>query len=457
MGIKIIALGVGQKLDEYDCTVFIGHAKDQNIFVMMENFIEYLYSKFLQSDGVSIDTRTLEKDNLFFALSGPNFNANQFAQKALDLGAAFAVVDDPQYATDPRIILAEDSQQALQDLAIFHRNRYKRKLLAITGSNGKTTTKELVNLVLSEKYITHATRGNLNNHLGVPLTLLHIHPQVEVAIIEMGANHVGEIAVLCGMANPNYGLITNIGEAHTEYFGGIEGVLRGKSELFDHLRKIGGTPFINMQDERLVNMAKRFTSPICFPTDDLRLLSADPYITLELKGRQVKTNLIGKYNFGNIAAGVAVGRAFDVPDESILRAISSYVPSNQRSQVIEKGSTKMIVDCYNANPTSMKAAIENLAQMPGKKIAILGDMKEVEHSVQKHKEIGLLVKSLQLDGQIFIGEAMRHAHEEVPGSGWYAHVSDFLKDLHAYDFSQSTVLVKGSRSVGLERVCGHIG
>ncbi|RED99566.1 UDP-N-acetylmuramoyl-tripeptide--D-alanyl-D-alanine ligase [Marinoscillum furvescens] len=417
----------------------------------MENFIEYLYSKFLQSDGVSIDTRTIEQDNLFFALKGPNFDANKYASQALEKGAAFAVVDDEQYATDPRIILAEDCEKALQDLAIFHRSRYKRKLLAITGSNGKTTTKELVNRVLSKKYITHATKGNLNNHLGVPLTLLHIHPQVEVAIIEMGANHVGEIAELCRMANPNYGLITNIGEAHTEYFGGIEGVLRGKSELFDHLRKTDGKPFINQQDHRLSNMAKRFDQPTLFPSADLQLISADPYIRIELAGEDIQTQLIGAYNFGNIAAAVAVGREFGVSDEQIAEAIAGYVPANQRSQVVEKNGLQLIVDCYNANPTSMQAAIENLAGMTGKKSVILGDMKEVENSATKHQELGQLVDSKGFDRVVFVGAEMEAAHQEVPHSVWYPDVVALERVWGTLAF-EGTVLLKASRSVGLDRL-----
>ncbi|MFH6985124.1 UDP-N-acetylmuramoyl-tripeptide--D-alanyl-D-alanine ligase [Marinoscillum luteum] len=419
---------------------------------MMENFIEYLYSKFLQSDGVSIDTRTIQKDNLFFALSGPNFNANKFVEKALELGAAYAVVDDPAYATDPRIILAEDSQKALQDLAVFHRSRYKRRLLAITGSNGKTTTKELINRVLQEKYITHATVGNYNNHLGVPLTLLHIHPQVEVAVIEMGANHVGEIADLCRMANPTHGLITNIGEAHTELFGGIEGVLRGKSELFDHLRTTGGTAFINLDDFRLENMAKRFSDPVLFPASDLALIEANPYIKIKLGDLEVQTNLIGRYNYGNIAAAVAVGRAFDVSDEKILKAISDYTPSNQRSQVIKKGSITIINDSYNANPTSMKAAIDNLAAMPGKKAVILGDMKEVQDAVDRHLDVGRWLKEVGFDQVILIGRYMMAANMLVEGSFRFETVAMAKAFLETRSLADHTVLIKASRSMGLDQV-----
>ncbi|MFY0608184.1 MAG: UDP-N-acetylmuramoyl-tripeptide--D-alanyl-D-alanine ligase [Cyclobacteriaceae bacterium] len=423
---------------------------------MMENFIEYLYSKFLQSDGVSIDTRTISNGNLFFAIQGPNFNANKFASKALELGANFAVVDDPEYVLDDRYILAENGMKALQQLAIFHRSRFKRTVLGLTGSNGKTTTKEIINLVLQKKYITHATKGNYNNHLGVPLTLLHIHPQVEIAIIEMGANHVGDIAELCSYANPNYGLITNIGEAHTETFGGIEGVLRGKSELFDHLRKTNGTPLINTSDPRLMNMTKRFEDPITYPNCDLKLVSADPYLTISIGDRQVKTSLIGAYNFPNIAAAVAVGRTFGVEDTDILDAIASYVPSNQRSQVLDCGEVQVILDCYNANPTSMRAALENLGDMHGKKHVVLGDMKEVEDSLNKHKEVGELVKSIGVESAIFIGDNMSLAAQEVPGSYWYENVDQAIEALKSQPIQKGNVLVKGSRSMRLEQLSEQI-
>lgn len=421
----------------------------------MKNFVEYLYSKFLQSDGISIDTRTVEQDNLFFALKGPNFNGNKYAAQALEKGAAFAVVDEEAYANDPRIILVEDALKALQELATFHRSRYKRKLLALTGSNGKTTSKELIHRVLGKKYIVYSTRGNLNNHIGVPITLLHIHPQVEVAVIEMGANHVGEIANLCSIANPNYGLITNIGEAHTETFGGIEGVLRGKSELFDHLRKTGGIPFIYQQDHRLANMNKRFSNAIHYPEKDLKMIGSVPYLRISLGGKEVQTRLVGTYNFGNIASAVAVGRAFQVPDEDILEAVSTYTPDNQRSEIIEKGKLRIINDSYNANPTSMKVAIENLALSEGKKVAILGEMKEVQNSPEKHRELGRTLKDAGIDEVLLLGPDMKHAGEEV-NSVWFADMVALKKHLNAHSFKEGTVLLKASRSIKLESIIEDI-
>ncbi len=423
----------------------------------MDNFIEFLYSKFLQSDGVSIDTRSISQDNLFFALKGPNFNGNKYALQALRNGAAFAVVDEAEFVTDPRIILSPIScVDALQKLAIFHRSRFKRKVLAITGSNGKTTTKELIARVLAKKYIVHATKGNLNNHLGVPLTILDINPQVEVAIIEMGANHVGEIAALSQIADPDLGLITNIGEAHTETFGGIEGVLRGKSELFDYLRKTGGKPFINISDPRLVNMVKRFEQPFIFPNEDLELTEANPYIVFKLANMRFETNLVGAYNFGNIASAVAVGRAFGVEDEQICEAIATYKPDNQRSEIIKKGTITIINDCYNANPTSMNAALDNLINIHGKKSVILGDMKEVEDSEYKHQALGEKVKSLALEHAIFIGQEMKVAHQICPESSWYPSVTDFIDDLKSYTFQSNTILIKGSRSGKLDLIDENI-
>lgn len=415
---------------------------------MHENFIEYLYAKFLLSDGVSIDTRTLEPDNLFFAIRGPNFDANKFAVQALEKGASYAVVDDPKYVTDDRMILADDGLKALQELAIFHRSRFKRKVLGITGSNGKTTTKELVIKVLQKKYIVHATSGNYNNHIGVPLTLLHILPQTEIAIIEMGANRVGDIAELCSYANPNYGLITNIGHAHTETFGGIEGVLRGKSELFDHLRKTGGIPFINDDDRALSSMKKRFGEKAVYPDADLKLLKAEPFIEFELGGKTYQTQLIGRYNFSNIAAAISVGRQFGVPDESIGEAISAYVPGNLRSQVIKKGSTTIILDAYNANPDSMRVALENLFNMPGRKLAILGDMNEQENPEKQHLELLDYTEELGLEVML-TGPIMK----QVAGDRtWFENNQQLANHLKSIDLKDTTILLKASRTLKLEEL-----
>lgn len=418
----------------------------------MGDFIEFLYSRFLLSNGVSIDTRTIEEGNLFFAISGPNFDANKFAQQAIEKGAAYAVVDDEAYDVGDKTILVDDALLALQELAKFHRSRFKRPVLAITGSNGKTTTKELAAKVLSEKYIVHATKGNYNNHIGVPLTLLHIHPQVEIAIVEIGANHVGEIAMLCELAAPTHGLITNIGHAHTEGFGGFEGVIRGKSELFDYLRKNDGEVLINMNDTVLSNMAKRFTNPHCYPDEDISLISAAPYVKCSFSSEEMQTSIVGGYNFDNIAAAAKVGRLFDVDDESIAKAVSSYVPENARSQIITKGSLTIILDAYNANPDSMKAALESLSKMDGRKMAILGDMNELENSDKEHLKLIDFAKELDLK-ILTVGEKIKVGN---PTSSHYETKIDLISYLDTQKFFDSVVLLKASRSIKLETLVENL-
>ncbi|MEO9872549.1 UDP-N-acetylmuramoyl-tripeptide--D-alanyl-D-alanine ligase [Ekhidna sp.] len=419
----------------------------------MGDFIEFLYARFLLSDGVSIDTRTIKKDNLFFAISGPNFNANQFAEEALEKGAAYAVVDDESYTTSEKIILVDDCLTALQQLAVFHRDRFKRPVIGITGSNGKTTTKELISKVLSEKYIVHATKGNYNNHIGVPLTLLHIHPQVEIAIIEMGANHVGEIAQLCSFSKPTHGLITNIGRAHTETFGGIEGVIRGKSELFDYLRKTESVSFINMNDSVLSNMSKRFEAPIQYPQKDFKLLASTPLLKVALNGIEKVTNVVGRYNYVNMAAAVAIGRFFEVPDENILNALTSYEADNARSQIIRKGSITIILDAYNANPDSMKAALDNLAEQNDSKLAILGDMNELENSDNQHAEVLEHARKLGINRVLTVGEKIG----KVANPNQHFESKDQLvAELKKMDLSNSIVLLKASRSIKLESILNSI-
>ena len=412
----------------------------------MANFIEFLYSRFLLSDGVSIDTRTLKENNLFFAISGPNFNANRFAMQALEKGASYAVVDDEKYVTDDRIILADDGLRALQALAIFHRDRFRRPVIGITGSNGKTTTKELIARVLEQQYTIHYTQGNYNNDIGVPLTLLHIHPQVEIAIIEMGANHVGEIANLCQMAKPTHGLITNIGRAHTETFGGIEGVIRGKSELFDYLRKTGGQVFINGGDAVLSNMVKRFESPVVYALPDFELKSASPFLTVALGTNVMETRMVGRYNFPNMAAAVALGKFFEVDEKEILAAIGNYQPDNSRSELVKKGTNTIILDAYNANPDSMKAALDNLAEQAGKKLAILGDMNELENPDAQHKEI--------LDHADAVGVQFMTVGEKMgrvaPSESHFDSKEELEAAIEKLKLSNTTVLLKASRSIKLE-------
>ncbi|NQZ77801.1 MAG: UDP-N-acetylmuramoyl-tripeptide--D-alanyl-D-alanine ligase [Ekhidna sp.] len=419
----------------------------------MSDQIEFLYSRFLLSDGVSIDTRTIEQDNLFFAISGPNFDANRFAEEALDKGAAYAVVDDASFVTDDRIILVEDCLASLQALALFHRERFKRPVLAITGSNGKTTTKELLTRVLAKRYIVHSTKGNYNNHIGVPLTLLHIHPQVEIAVIEMGANHVGEIASYCKIAKPTHGMITNIGRAHTETFGGVEGIIRGKSELFDYLRKTDGQVFINNEDKVLSNMSKRFANPILFPEQDLSLIATVPFLTISLNGLEKGTKIIGRYNYSNMSAAIAIGRFFEVPEDDILEALATYESDNSRSQVVEKGSTTIILDAYNANPDSMKVALDYLSEQEGKTLAILGDMNELESPDENHKEVLDHAKRLQIDQLLTVGEKIGVVADPDQHFATKEELELHLKNM---DLSATTVLLKASRSIKLETILNSI-
>ena len=418
----------------------------------MENFKEFLYSKFLQSTGVSIDTRTLSQGAFFFGINGPNFKGAKYAAHALSKGASYAIIDDPEFVNDERIIFCENTLLALQELARFHRNLFQKPVIALTGSNGKTTTKELINRVLQKKYITKATRGNLNNYLGVPLTLLDIGPQVEVAIIEMGANHIGEIAELCAIAKPTHGLITNIGHAHTATFGGIEGVIRGKSELFEHLRATAGTPFINIDDLVLSNMAKRFDKKITYPSDELAFLSAEPMVHYSFNGTLHKTNLMGAYNYSNIAAAYSIGRHFEVDQEAILSAIDSYIPDNMRSQYVKKGTNQLILDAYNANPDSMRVALKNLAGFKGKKVAILGDMNELENPEEAHINLLKEANEISLEMLLLVGVQMHKAKEIALDAIWFASVADAAAFLNNRSIENSTVLIKASRSMKLEEL-----
>ncbi len=422
----------------------------------MSDHIELLYAKFLQCDGVSTDTRKIVPGNLFVALKGPNFNGNQYAEVAINKGARYAIVDEKKFVKGDQYILVENGLTALQNIARFHRAQFKRPVIGLTGSNGKTTTKELINEVLSMRYITTATVGNLNNHIGVPLTVLNILPQTEIAIIEMGASAVGEIALLSDIANPDAGLITNIGKAHTETFGGIEGVIRGKSELFDHLRKKKGQVFINQNDRVLSNMAKRFPQAILYPAQEVTLKSADPFLVYSIEGREVITNLIGDYNMDNIGAAIAVGRYYEVPEEMIHTAISKYTPTNNRSQVVRQGSNQIFQDAYNANPDSMKAAVINFSKLEGNKVVILGDMNELADSEREHQEFGELVDSLGFDEIIFCGTQIEAAHRVASKSIHFQDTNQLLEHIREKTFENSLILVKASRGLQFEKIYEYL-
>jgi UDP-N-acetylmuramoyl-tripeptide--D-alanyl-D-alanine ligase len=425
--------------------------------------IKDLYKKFLESGKVSTDTRQIASGSVFFALKGDKFNANTFAAQALEKGAKFAVVDEKAFVTDDNIILVDNVLNTLQQLARHHRDQLKIPVIGLTGSNGKTTSKELLHAVLSKKFRTFATKGNLNNHIGVPLTLLAIDKTIEVAVVEMGANHVGEISLLCSIANPSHGFITNIGRAHIGMFGGFENIIRAKSELYQHLINTNGTVFINSQNEILSNMAKRFKEPIFYPAKGNyyhgELVSADPFVKVQAEnGASVQTKLIGSYNFENIMAALCIGKYFGVDANLANEAIAAYEPGNMRSQMIKKGNNTIILDAYNANPSSMQAAIENLATINADhKVLILGDMFELEEEAEKeHKLIGKLIHDKGFLEVYLCGKLFKAATSEIPAAKYFEDKGHLVEHLKSQPIHDSTILVKASRGVGLETIIEYL-
>jgi len=424
--------------------------------------IEELYRLYTRSRKVTTDTRNILPGSIFFALRGDSFNGNEFALSALEKNAAFAVIDDAKYNDDDRCILVPDVLETLQLLAAYHRDQLKIPVIGITGTNGKTTTKELLNAVLAEKYITYCTQGNLNNHIGVPLTLLAIQPDVELAIVEMGANHKREIASLCTIAKPTFGLITNIGKAHLEGFGGFEGVKVAKAELYDFIKETGGTIFVNGDNPILHEMytSRGITNTVTYGEkgDNLvsgSIVSNDPLLTVFWKSAgssgQTGTNLTGSYNLENILAAVAVGLHFDLSEKQVHNGISSYVPGNNRSQVIQTPFNTLICDYYNANPSSMQVAIDNLAAITARhKTLILGDMFELgDESEQEHQRIVEYALKINADRNIFVGKAFsasKYNHEGV----FFPDIQSAIEGIKSNPVSGSTVLLKGSRGMRLE-------
>ncbi len=412
--------------------------------------IQALYDKFKTCSRVSIDTRSLQTGDLFFAIKGDNFDGNKYAQKAIDQGAKFAVIDDAKLADNPQYILVDDCLKTLQALANYHRKQFNGKVLAITGSNGKTTTKELTNQVLQTQYKVHCTQGNFNNHLGVPLTLLSMPLDTEIAIIEMGANHLGEIAALCLIAEPTHGIITNLGSAHEGEFGGRENIVRAKSELFDFVLKNEGHVFINIDDKVLHNMTKRFEHYSSYPNTLIQLQSSAPYVIyLDTNNEPHHTHLIGAYNYLNIAAAVTIADFFDINPQKIHAAIDSFIPENNRSQILKIGSNTVILDAYNANPDSCKVALINLSEFDSNsKIAILGDMKELgEYSKKEHQNIIQLANDLRLNTSYFVGEDYANVSKLA-----YQKMEDLISYLQKHPIANSVVLLKGSRSMAMEQL-----
>ncbi|UZD21001.1 UDP-N-acetylmuramoyl-tripeptide--D-alanyl-D-alanine ligase [Algoriphagus halophytocola] len=429
--------------------------------------ISILYTLFKNSTGVSTDTRKIEKGNIFFALKGPNFDANAFAPKALEMGASVVVIDDIQYFVedDERYFLAKDSLKMLQDLANHHRKQLRIPIIGMTGSNGKTTSKELMKAVLSQKYQTAATVGNLNNHIGVPLTLLAIKEQDEIAIVEMGANKQGDIAELCEIAEPTHGVITNIGRAHLEGMGGPAGVLKTKTELFQFLKETGGRVFINSQDPILSNLSKRFDEPVLYPAKgdfcEVTFMEANPFVKFTAEGSDTVflSSLIGRYNFGNIATALTIGKFFGVEMEKAVEAIVDYQPSNMRSQLLEKRSNLIILDAYNANPSSMEVAIRTFGEMTGKKhkMLIIGDMFELgEHAEAEHARLGEIVSEYQIEKVCFTGQLIAAALAKYPKALYFPDPFSFRNWLQDSKLEDYLILIKGSRGMKLEGLVDFI-
>ncbi|MBC7651803.1 MAG: UDP-N-acetylmuramoyl-tripeptide--D-alanyl-D-alanine ligase [Deinococcales bacterium] len=420
--------------------------------------IEQLYQIFLQHSSIQTDTRKLKQGDIYIALKGPNFNGNLFAEKALELGATYAIIDEPINQKDHRLILVDDALQTLQALAKHHRQQFTIPFIAITGSNGKTTTKELVNAVLATQYKTYTTQGNLNNHIGVPLTILSVKLDAEMAVIEMGANHQKEIESYCYYTLPTHGIITNCGKAHLEGFGGVEGVKKGKGELFNFLKLHNGMAFIFNDYDYLLEMSKGITETYSYGTKygDIvgHFIDGDPYLKVSInKGLQatITTQLVGDYNLPNVLCAVAIGNYFNVPDYKIKAAIEAYLPSNSRSQMIEKNGNHIILDAYNANPTSMKAAIENFAKFPSNnKIIMLGGMMELgEQSLEEHKNIVAILQQYKWLQVILVGgDFAKTTH-----SFTYFTTSLQAKDWWTQQqFTETYFLIKGSRSMAMEKI-----
>lgn len=415
-----------------------------------------LHQHFLSSKGTSTDTRQQLEDTIFFALKGDNFDGNRFAENALKNGAKLAVVDDKELPKHPKFALVDDVLTTLQQLATYHRNYLNLPILAITGSNGKTTTKELVARVLSKKYNTVYTQGNLNNHIGVPLTLLTMDDSTEMGIVEMGANHQKEVDALCHIALPDYGHITNFGKAHLEGFGGIEGVIKGKSELYDFLIKNKGKVFINADDDLQVQKSKGATRISFGETQtqscQVNFKSADPYVEVEFDHTTITSQLLGNYNAKNIAAAICIGSYFEVGKTALKNAIETYTPDDNRSQVLRQGSNDIILDAYNANPTSMQLALENFESYPGdKKVVILGDMFEVgETALAEHQHTVNTLEGMRLDQAYVCGE--NFAQTKTSSVSQFENFEALKDEVAKQNFHNAVILIKGSRGMALERL-----
>lgn len=416
--------------------------------------LQQFYDLYKTCNKVTIDSRKIEKGDIFFAFSGENFNAATLAQSAIEQGALAVIVEQEEYADpDKNIFYKPSTLTFLQELAKYHRRQLQISIIGLTGSNGKTTTKELISSVLAEKFKVQYTFGNLNNHIGVPLTLLSIKPEHEIAVIEMGANHQKEIEFLCSIAEPDFGYITNFGKAHLEGFGGFEGVIKGKSELYDYLKSNGKTILINENDDIQSEKTKDYLSKITFgkPTSDYYFenATADNFVGLKYQGETAKSQLTGDYNFTNLCAAAAFGLHFGVDFSLIKKVFEQYTPTNMRSQVMQKDGKTLVLDTYNANPSSMAASLKNFSGFPGTKTIIIGDMLEMgEESRAEHQSILNLAKYLNFDELITVGKNF----QEVNGAKAFANAQDLAEYLKSNKISTQNILLKGSRGIALEKI-----
>jgi len=434
--------------------------------------ITQLYTHFKAHPRVVTDSRKVTEGALYFALKGPRFNGNDYAEQALEKGAAFAIIDEPKFNLGDRYVLVDNVLETLQQLALHHRRQFEIPLLAITGSNGKTTTKELLSKVLKSHYSTYFTKGNFNNHIGVPLTLLGMPKETEVAIIEMGANHVEEIHFLCTLAEPTHGLITNIGKAHLEGFGGLEGVKKGKSELYHYLKAHKGTLFINREERFLMDLAPDQVYKVIYGESqspdsqsmilETKLVSTNPFIQIGfMDGDEeilVKTKLKGDYNFNNVMTAAALGVYFKVPALKIKEALEDYLPSNNRSQLLTVGSNTFFLDAYNANPDSMRKALINFAKADeASKIAIIGDMLELgEYSETEHLEMLRFAEKLELDQVITVGVEFEKVKIDLVNRLHFTNVQELKEWFDQQNFEDKYLLLKGSRGIGLEKLVAKV-
>jgi UDP-N-acetylmuramoyl-tripeptide--D-alanyl-D-alanine ligase len=421
--------------------------------------ISTLYKHFLECNTICTDSRKITQNCMFFALRGDNFNGNSYAKSALENGAKYCVIDEERFALDNRFILVDDVLKTLQELATFHRKKLNVPIIALTGSNGKTTTKELINSVLSTQFKTTATTGNLNNHIGVPLTLLSITKDIEIGIVEMGANHLKEIEFLCNIALPDYGVITNFGKAHLEGFGSVEGVIKAKSELYDYLKANNKLIFVNQNDTVQLNQVGEYNNVYNFGKNNSKVTSAklktsQPLVTFEYCGKTIKSHLTGTYNFNNISIVIAIGEYFKIDPENIKIAIENYIPNNNRSQIINKGSNTILMDAYNANPTSMMAALENFKQAEGpNKVLFLGDMFELGKDASiEHQNIVNYIEEHLIARVNLIGSNFYKTIVKKPYIKKFETFEDLKFELKTTEINNATILIKGSRGMALERV-----